>query len=342
MKHVKKIVAMICLSAMMVCCFSFNASALVFMDGYFGYEINTYTREATLAKYDGSETTVTIPGSYNTYPVTKLGTNALLANTTMQGLNIPTTMNKIESRALSDCTALSSVRFPTNITSLGEMVCLNCTSLQTANVYASINTLPTYAFAGCRSLTTVNLNQSITQIGNYAFLDCSSLNNVGFLSQITTIGKSAFDGTGITQLTIPESITSIPDYAFANCSALTYAEISATVSNISSYAFYNDPNLTLGVWYDSYAHTYAQNNNIPYVLLNQVKLGDTDRDGSVTINDVTTIQRHIAGLTTLEGVYLHAADINQNGIVDISDATEVQRFLAEYPVTAPVGEIMAQ
>ncbi len=341
MKHFKKFIAIICLSAMMVCCFSYSASALVLMDGYFGYELNTYTREATLAEYDGSETIVTIPGSYTTYPVTRLGSNALSGNSTMQTLNIPTSMNKIDNRALSKCTSLSSVRFPANITSLGERVCLNCTSLQTAYVYAAINTLPAYSFAGCSSLTTVDLNQSITGIGNYAFLDCDSLSNVGFLSQISTIGKSAFDGTGITQLTIPESITSIPDYAFANCSALVYAEIPASVSNISSCAFYNDPNLTLGVWYDSYAHSYAESNNIPYVLLDQVKLGDTDSDGNVTINDVTTIQRHIARLTTLEGIYLDAADINRNGVVDISDATEIQRFLADFPVIDPIGEAIS-
>ena len=341
MKHVKKIIAVICLTAMMTCCFSFSASALVFMDGDFGFELNTYTKEATLVKYDGSDSTVTIPGSYSDYHVTKLGNRALSGNSVMQVLNLPTTMYKIESRALNGCSALSAVRFPTYITSLGEEVCLNCTSLQTAYVYASIDTLPAYSFAGCTSLTTVDLNQSIKSISAYAFQDCISLKDLSFLTKITSIDKNAFEGTGISELTIPESITEIPDYAFANCTALTEVTILNHVTYISPTAFLNDP-VMIKCYYDSYAYQYAIENHIPYTLLDNVLLGDANGDGSVNINDVTQIQRHLAELESLEGIYLHAADANQDGTLDISDATTLQMYLAKYDIPYPIGEVMTQ
>ena len=96
MKKIRKITAVVCLAAMLISCFSFSASALVFIDGNFGYELNSYTKEMTLVQYDGNETVVTIPGTYGDYPVTKLGKNALSGNSVMQIVNMPTTMKKIE------------------------------------------------------------------------------------------------------------------------------------------------------------------------------------------------------------------------------------------------------
>ena len=57
-------------------------------------------------------------------------------------------------------------------------------------------------------------------------------------------------------------------------------------------------------------------------------MGDADGDGTVTINDATTIQRHTAQLTTLTGDRLKAADVNSDGKADINDATMIQKFLA--------------
>ena len=119
-------------------------------------------------------------------------------------------------------------------------------------------------------------------------------------------------------------------------------DIPKSVTSIADSAFRNDKNLTLGVWYESYAYQYARNKSIPYVLLDDVELGDTDGDGHVSINDVTLIQRHLAELESLEGIYLYAADANRDGFVDISDATAIQMFLAEYEIPYPIGKIITQ
>ena len=119
-------------------------------------------------------------------------------------------------------------------------------------------------------------------------------------------------------------------------------DIPQSVTDINPTAFYNDTNLTLGVWFGSYGYEYAQSHNIPYILLDEVKLGDADGDDSVYINDVTAIQRYLAELETLEGIYLHAADANQDGTVDIADATSIQMYLAECEMDYPIGEIMTQ
>ena len=59
-------------------------------------------------------------------------------------------------------------------------------------------------------------------------------------------------------------------------------------------------------------------------------LGDTNRDGIVSIGDVTAIQRHLAELAVFNDEQLAVADTNGDGEINISDATHLQMYLAEY------------
>ena len=69
-----------------------------------------------------------------------------------------------------------------------------------------------------------------------------------------------------------------------------------------------------------------------------VILGDADGDGTVTVKDVTAIQRHAAEFILLTGIEMKAADIDGDGTVTISDATVIQMYLAEFAVDYPAGE----
>jgi hypothetical protein len=106
-------------------------------------------------------------------------------------------------------------------------------------------------------------------------------------------------------------------------------EIPLGVVSIADTAFVGCENLTLGVWYDSNAYHYAKQNRIPYVLLNELSPGDANGDGEININDVTTIQKHVAKLITLKDRFLAAADANADNVVNIMDATHVQKVIAK-------------
>ncbi|MCI8719104.1 MAG: leucine-rich repeat domain-containing protein, partial [Lachnospiraceae bacterium] len=58
---------------------------------------------------------------------------------------------------------------------------------------------------------------------------------------VTSIGNGAFSGSGLTSIELPEGVTSIGDYAFSSC------------DNLTIYGVEN-----------SYVHTYALENNIPF------------------------------------------------------------------------------
>ena len=227
----------------------------------------------------------------------------------------------VASRALKDNTELTSVDF------------------SNANY---ISTIEMEAFYGCTGLTEVDLPRTVTAMGDSVFQNCTSLQTVNIHATMTSIPEMCFyNCTSLTEVTIPPSVTEIRKFAFGNCTSLDYIEIPETVTNIVSSAFRND-NVTIGCYFNSYAYQFAKDNNIPYKLLDKFLLGDANGDGSVNINDVTTIQRHLAQLEQIEEIYLYAADANQDGTLDISDATTLQMYLAEYDIPYPIGEVMTQ
>ena len=189
----------------------------------------------------------------------------------------------------------------------------------------------------------VMIPQTVTAIGDRAFQGCQYLPEVDIQANITSLPTQCFNRcNSLVKVMLPESLETINGYALANCPVLEYVEIPKIVSSISTVAFYNDPNLTLGVWYGSYAQQYAIDNNINYVLLDGVKLGDVDADEVVNVNDATFIQSYFAELVSIDGIYLHAADTNEDGEVDISDATAIQMYAAEYQTGHPIGQVMTK
>lgn len=199
------------------------------------------------------------------------------------------------------------------------------------------------AFYGCTGIETIALPQRLKKVSESVFQNCTALNSVELGSNVESIDAQAFyNCRNMNTINLPESLTSIGTLAFAECQSLAYLEIPQSVTRIADSTFHNDSNLTLGVYYDSYAFNYAKDNSVPYKLLDGVKLGDVDKDGEITINDATFIQRYLAELENLKGIYLYAADANKDGEVDISDATTIQLSVAECPVPYPVGEVITE
>ena len=68
--------------------------------------------------------------------------------------------------------------------------------------------------------------------------------------------------------------------------------------------------------------------------------GDADSDGTITISDVTYIQRELAHLPVPD-YNEKAADVDGNG-VSISDATWIQRYLARIDNPYGVGDTVTE
>ncbi|MBN1892512.1 MAG: leucine-rich repeat domain-containing protein [Clostridiales bacterium] len=109
--------------------------------------------------------------------------------------------------------------------------------------------------------------KSVTRIAFYAFTENRSITSIVIPDSVETIDQRAFSECySLTSITIPDSVTSIGDYAFDRCESLTSIAIPDSVTSIGEQAFQNCENLVIQCREDSYAHRYAVENKIEYVL----------------------------------------------------------------------------
>ena len=126
------------------------------------------------------------------------------------------------------------------------------------------------SFQGYSGLETVLLDD-VTGIDTYAFEGCTALKSVGFISaaELTTIGKGAFKNcTSLTDMDMPGNLEHIGDEAFQN-TALGTITLGRSVTEIGADAFAGCQNVKIRCYENSAAHRYAQNNQIPFELLNE-------------------------------------------------------------------------
>lgn len=167
-------------------------------------------------------------------------------------------------------------------------------------------------FWWCESLEEVVLSSNVTEIGNYAFCGCSSLEKINLPEGVEYLGYEFISGTKIKSLFIPSTVAasgttndlwggsalgttdSIEEVIFADgmeyipayiCwnrdenTSLKKVIIPESVTEIGERAFDGCKNIIIYGYTDSYAETYATENNIPFVSLGE-SIGNCDYDYS--------------------------------------------------------------
>lgn len=233
-------------------------------------------KTVTITKYTGTESTVILPSTINSWPVTKIGEDALKDNTTITSVTIPDSVTEIGSNAFADCTNLTSVNYKGDWSNLtiqsGNPAVQDAANEQlfdfefilnnTAVVVISYKgtaadvTIPSrykgkpvtvidpVAFYNNSAVTSVTIPDSVTAIPDYAFGFCSQLTNISIPNSVTFIGFSAFNScTSLKSITLPSSLSTIQSYAFYNCGNLETIRIPVSVTSIGNYAFDVCPNL---------------------------------------------------------------------------------------------------
>lgn len=230
-------------------------------------------KTVTITKYTGTESTVILPSTIGSWPVTKIGEDAFQDNTTITSVTIPANVTEIGSNAFADCTNLTSVTYGGDWSNLtiqsGNPAVQDAVNAQlfdfefipnnTAVIVKKYNgtaadvTIPSHykgkpvtmidhAAFHDSAVTSVTIPDSVTSIPDDAFAFCSQLTNISIPNSVTFIGFSAFNScTSLKSITLPSSLSTIQSSAFYNCGNLETIRIPVSVTFIGNYAFAGCP-----------------------------------------------------------------------------------------------------
>lgn len=230
-------------------------------------------KTVTITKYTGTESTVILPSTINSWPVTKIGEDAFQDNTTITSVTIPDSVTEIGANAFAGCTNLTSVTYGGDWSKLtiqsGNPAVEDAVNAQlfdfefipnnTAVIVKKYNgtaadvTIPSHykgkpvtmidhAAFHDSAVTSVTIPDSVTSIPDDAFAFCSQLTNISIPNSVTFIGFSAFNScTSLKSITLPSSLSTIQSSAFYNCGNLETIRIPVSVTFIGNYAFAGCP-----------------------------------------------------------------------------------------------------
>lgn len=290
---------------------------------------NPPPKTVTITKYTGTESTVILPSTINSWPVTKIGEDALKDNTTITSVTIPASVTEIGANAFAGCTNLTSVTYGGDWSKLtiqsGNPAVEDAVNAQlfdfkfilnnTAVIVIRYNgtaadvTIPSrykgkpvtvidpVAFYNNSAVTSVTIPDSVTAIPDYAFGYCSQLTNISIPNSVTFIGFSAFNScTSLKSITLPSSLSTIQSYAFYNCGNLKTIRIPVSVTSIGNCAFDVCPSLMTVTYPGSKTQwddniTKGSNNDVLENHLICAKLEATFTADGTTLAPAQTIDR---------------------------------------------------
>ncbi len=282
--------------------------------------------------------------------------------TSLESITIPESVERIEWGAFMDCVNLSDIEHsgkiykvdsgafentaweasqPDGFLYFGDVLMGykgNASTLDEVIVKDGVKAVAGSAFARLANLKRVTLPEGLVVIGNNAFRN-SAIEAVDVPETVEFIGYHSFVGcSNLTDVVIRGSGT-IEYEAFLTCKNLKSVTISASVDEIGDAAFGSyygmssmDPlyyeDFTVYGYAGSEAHRYANACGLKFVNLSGDIMGDSDADGRITVKDATLIQKHVAGLATLDEVAVGVSDVTADGNVNVKDATLIQKFVA--------------
>ena len=233
-----------------------------------------------------------IPAEIDGKPVTSIAEGAF-EDVLITSVSIPAGVKTIENAAFKSCSQLQTAVFADDsaLVSIGDNAFESCQKLSGLQLPAGVTEIGRAAFNGCRALREITIPAGVTEIGDFTFGVCTSLREVNLPEGITTIGTSAFTGcAALTEIVLPNSVTTLGVRAFNNCQALAKVLAPASVETIAEDAFNLSENVTLYGYAETAAESFAQANEIPFVVLAESKealAGKIDEAAAIAPDGIT-------------------------------------------------------
>lgn len=199
-----------------------------------------------------------------------IGSSAFEECSGLKRITIPDSVYLLEDGAFEKCSGLESIEIPASITEIEADTFAYCTRLKNVTLPNTLKKIGKSAFANCSGLTSIKIPDSVTSLGVGVFENCSSLTNVELSNGLTEIPGDTFKRcTGLKSFIVPNGVTWIASTAFWECSGLTSITIPTSVKTITGRFYGVGNGFKILCYTNSYAETYAKDNNFAYELLDK-------------------------------------------------------------------------
>ena len=279
---------------------------------------------------------------------------------------IPEEVTSIGYGAFDDCIGLKHLTISKGVEFISGSAFSGCTSLLEVTLPKSVKTIGDYAFESCTNLSDVYYFGSEKEWDNITIgYHNSNLTNatIHFNSEGSGPTKTIVDkSTGVLvttnsvaelnveKLTDSESATDIIavldksekladlyDIYLTKDGVTIQPDEPATVKiptdsqNAKVYRIENNGTKTdMNAVYDNGYMVFTTNHFSLYAIVipNDYVIGDVNRDGSVTVQDATQIQKYLVHIVGFGDEQIAASDINGDRKIDVRDITQIQKYLA--------------
>ncbi len=225
-------------------------------DGVWSYTIITDNQTgdsyASVSRYNGEDTEITIPDSIDDNVVKKLGDYAFYENTSVTKFIISKEITDFGDFPFFGCESLREFEVDDEnetytttdkgalITKDGKLF-ISCPPVSATAEYTvpdGVEALNPSAFAVCGNIKKINLPDSLLRINLYCFAECTSLDNVVIPDGVSELGMFAFTGcTSLKNITLPQKMHTIDSGAFFHCTSLNSIEFPEYLVEIGQAAF---------------------------------------------------------------------------------------------------------
>lgn len=261
--------------------------------------------------------TVTFPDN-----ITSIGEYAFYECYRFSNINIPDKVKTIGKYAFYNCSP-TSITIPDSVTSIGEQAFRYCTDLTSLTIGEGVTDIGAFAFYWCEKLSNLKIGSSVTSIGADAFFWCQRLTSVKIPDSVTSIGEGAFfNCINLTSITLGSGMQCIDAKAFSGCSKIERTIVPASVTRFCTDSF--PANTILCVCENSYAHTFAKNNNLLYFVIHKTENSEIsygmDISGKVTYSDGTPLQNAAVSIYYDDGTLKESVVTDSSGSYSLTYA----------------------